>query len=384
MNIINVRLNNFRNIKYLEIALSPGINLFYGMNGQGKTNILESVEILSTTKSEKASKEIELINHDADFGSVSGKFYKNNLDFEIDILLSRQKRKTCVKNGKNTTPDSVFGSVNIVKFFPDDIEIIKGGPQSRRRYMDMEISLIDRVYYNNYKNYIKIIETRNQLLKKASDSFYSQNSSDYKKIMTMIESYDELLPPIAYMIYSNRVKFLNEIYPIANKMHRLISADAEDIEIKYNDSANENISEFIELSQTEYMDRLIFLLKNNLKNDIIKGHTGAGPHKDDITFLINKNSAKLYGSTGQVKTLAISLKLAQIEYIYKKLNDYPVLLIDDLTSEFDRERLFNIISNISDKIQAMVTCTNHNIFMEAGGGLDIRYFKVKNGGIEEN
>ncbi len=379
MQILCVHLLSFRNILCLEIALSPGINLFYGMNGQGKTNILESIEILSTTRSQRAFKEAELVNHAADSALVHGSFLKNDLDFEISVNYFKNKKKTCVKNGKNTTADAIFGSVNIVKFFPKDVEIICGAPACRRRYADMEISLTDRHYYNNYKNYIKLIESRNAVLKSISE--ISEHDRKYLELLNLIESYDELLPDIAYKVYRGRMEFIKEISIYANRSHQMISSNEEKLDMRYRCCLSENIDKSIDLNENLFKSRLIFLLKKNLKNDIIRRLTNIGPHKDDIEFLINEKPARIFGSTGQIKTLAVSLKLAQIDYVFNKIGDYPVLLIDDLTSEFDSRRLFNIIGSISKEIQTIVTSTDHEIFKTAFSAANIKYFQVSGGGI---
>lgn len=381
MRVLSVLLRDFRNIKYLEISLSPGINLFYGMNGQGKTNILESIEILSTTRSQRASKECELVRHEAAEAGICGKFQKNGLDFEILVNLYKNKRKTCVKNGKAVTADSVFGSVNVVKFFPDDVEIIKGPPQLRRKYADMEISLTDRIYYQDYKNYTRLIDARNQVLKAVSE--YRPQSVEYSNAMDTIASYDELIPAYAYSIYSGRIRFIKEIGKAAGRTHLNISSGCEEITMEYVQNNFDNEHGQRVLSEGEFKEKLIFLLKKNLKNDILRRLTGTGPHRDDIEFLINGNSARSYGSTGQVKTLAISLKLAQIEYVYKKVADYPALLIDDLTSEFDTERLFNIINGISNDIQVMVTSTNQRVFIDAFKDREASYFEISNGDVKK-
>ncbi|HOD40958.1 MAG TPA: DNA replication/repair protein RecF [Candidatus Wallbacteria bacterium] len=382
MQVLSVHLINFRNIMCLEIALSPGINLFYGMNGQGKTNILESVEILSTTRSDRAFKEAELVNHNEESALVSGRFLKNSLDFDISVNYYKNRKKTCVKNGKNTTADSIFGSVNIVKFFPKDAEIITGAPANRRRYADMEISLTDRAYYTNYKNYIKLIESRNAVLKQMSE--LQERDFKYGELMDLIESYDELLPDAAYGVYRGRLDFLKEIALYADRTHRSISSNREKLDILYHCSVNENTDKSMNLTENLFKQRLIFLLKKNLKNDIIRKLTTVGPHKDDIEFLINGTPAKNFGSTGQIKTLAVSLKLAQIDYVFNKTGDYPVLLIDDMTSEFDAERLFNIIKSISADMQVLISSTDNEIFKTAFGGQGINYFKVSGGAVVNN
>lgn len=378
MQVLSVHLLNFRNISYLEVALSPGINLFYGANGQGKTNILEAVEILSTTRSERAFREAELVNHACESASVRGAFLKNGLDFEIEVDFYRNKKKTCVKNGKNTTADSIFGSVNVVKFFPKDVEIINGAPAVRRRYADMEISLSDRLYYNDYKNYVKLIDSRNAVLRELSET--PEGARKYVEMIDLIESYDGLIPDIAYKVYKGRLDFLNEISPYAERSHQMISSGDEKPGVRYICSVDENPDRSTVLSEDLFKERLTFLLKKNLKNDIIRKLTSVGPHKDDIEFLINGKPAKNFGSTGQVKTLAVSLKLAQIDYVFNKLGDYPVLLIDDLTSEFDAERLFNIVKSISRNIQVIVTSTDQAVFKTAfGSGAGVKYFRVSGG-----
>lgn len=379
MVIISVRLNQFRNIKYLEISLSPGINLFFGANGQGKTNILESIEILSTTRSQRASRESELVAYDGDAAGIHGKFMKNGLDFDIDINIFKDRRRSCMKNGKPATADSVFGSVNVVKFFPDDVEIIKGPPAGRRRYADMEISLTDRAYYHDYKSYTKAIDSRNRLLKALAE--LAPGSLERARTLSAIESYDEVIPGLAYSIYAGRMRFLNDISESSARMHSLISSGAESSAMGYVLEGFENPSLKTVLTDSEFKENLTNLLKKNLKNDTIKGFTGAGPHRDDIEFFIDGRSARSFGSTGQVKTLAMSLKLAQIDYVFKKTGDHPVLLIDDLTSEFDTERLFNIINNISRDIQAMVTSTNQRMFVEAFRDSGAAFFEVSSGGV---
>ena len=361
--------------------MSPGINLFYGMNGQGKTNILEAIEILSTTRSGRAFRENELIRHGCDEAWVGGKFEKKSLDFDIEICYRNDRRKACRKNDKPVSADSVFGMVNIVKFFPDDVEIIRGSPQVRRKYADMEISITDGVFYSAYKDYVRIIENRNRFLKKLFE--LREGTAEYSGTMNALESYDSLIPGIAYSVAKGRAAFLKQISRYATPLHREFSGGGEEIGVKYMFSDFENGLEFENITEDEYKNRLTFLLKKNLKSDIIKGHTGAGPHRDDIEFLINGSSARSFGSTGQIRTLAISLKMAQIEYVFDKTSDHPVLLIDDLTSEFDTQRLFKIVSSISNRIQVLITCTNQKLFLDSWSPAEMAQFEVDSGNVEK-
>lgn len=351
------------------------------MNGQGKTNLLEAVEILSTTRSGRAFRENELIAHGSGEAYIGGKFEKNGLDFDIDITCRADRRKSCRKNGKPVTADAVFGTVNVVKFFPDDVEIIKGSPAARRRYADMETSLTDRAFFGAYKDYVKTIDSRNRFLRKLAE--LKEGCQEYRETMHAVESYDSLIPSLAFSVVRGRQLFIEQIAKYATPLHREFSGGAEEIGVKYIFSDFENDPESRNITETEYVDKLTFLLKSKLKSDIIKGHTGSGPHRDDIEFLINGSGARSFGSTGQVKTLAVSLKLAQIEYVFNRTSDNPVLLIDDLTSEFDADRLLRIVERISGRVQALITCTNQKLFLDSWPSGDIARFEVSAGTVEK-
>lgn len=380
--INSVHLCNFRNISYLDVFLTQGMNIFFGQNAQGKTNILEAIEILSTTCSSRTRSDTELIKYNYDFSKIKGIFQKKDINFEIEINYFKNKKKLCIVNDKKSTFDSIFGKVNIVKFFPNDVEIITGSPAIKRRFLDMEISLIDRNYYENYKNYLKIISERNKILNKLSE--INSNTNEYYDLLNLIDVYDNLLPDIAYKIYIQRVNFLNKILNYAKQHYKSITSNNyEFIDAKYksfivNDNNIDNIVDCNAFKQ-EYT----FLLKKTLKNDIIKKFTSLGPHKDDVIFLVNGMPAKAFASTGQIKTFILAIKIAQIDYIFEIIKEFPIFLIDDLTSELDYERICNIINNLSNKMQIIITSTNVIIKNIANLNQNIKTFKVIDGNIKE-
>ena len=356
MIIKRIELENYRNYEFLELDLSNSVNIFFGDNAQGKTNILESVYIACTTKSHKRSKDNEIIRFGCDESHIRLMLNKNEIDYKIDMHLRRQGRKFVAINSSPIKKASdLLGIVNIIFFSPEDLNIIKNGPQERRRFIDMELCQLSRLYLDNIAKYNKCLVQRNKLLK----------IQEFEKTSNVLETWDEQLVYYGKKVIEERKKFIEDINEIIRKIHFSLTGDSEKLEIIYENNVD---SEYYKIN-----------LKNNLGKDIRFGSTSVGPHRDDIGFILNGTDIRKYGSQGQQRTAALSLKLSEIEMIKQKVNDCPILLLDDVLSELDENRqnyLFNSIGNI----QTLITCTGIEEFVKSRLNIDKAY-SVKEGKV---
>lgn len=357
MIIESIDLKNYRNYEILNMNLSPDTNIIYGDNAQGKTNILESLYICATSRSHKGSKDREIIQFEKDEAHLKLQVRKNDLPYRIDMHLKKNKTKGIAVNGipiKRAT--ELFGIINIVFFSPEDLNIIKNGPSERRRFMDMELSQLDKIYLNSLVQYNRVLIQRNKLLKDLS----FQPSKD--KLSTL-DVWDLQLVKYGKEVITGRIHFIDEMNDIIGRIHDKLSGGKEKLEITYNPCVT---AEAFSDSVTRSRDR-----------DIHFKTTNFGPHKDDITFLINGNDVRKYGSQGQQRTAALSLKLSEIELVKKVIKDTPVLLLDDVLSELDSSRQQFLLDSIGG-IQTVITCTGLDEFIN--NQFDVhKIFKVVNG-----
>lgn len=353
MYIKNIKLKNFRNYKEQEINLENGINLFYGNNAQGKTNIIESVFLCAMGKSFRAKKDKELIKFNEKEAFLEVEYEKENRTKKIKYILG-EKKNVYINDIQIKKLSELLGNINIVIFSPEDINIIKDGPSNRRKFLNMLISQLRPNYIYSYNSYLKALQQRNMYLKNINEN--SLNSD-------LLDIYDEKLAELGEIIYKYREEFILKIKEKIGDIHKKITQEEEIIKIKY-------ISDF--LNKQEYLE----LLKKNRKQDILRGHTSVGIHRDDIYFYINGKKVDLYGSQGQQRTSILSLKLAELEIVKDEIGEYPVLLLDDFMSELDNKRRINFLNNIEDT-QIIITCTE-DIKIE---NLKINKYKVINGKI---
>lgn len=329
----NIKLSNFRNYENIDINLEKNINIFYGENAQGKTNIIEAIFLSSMGKSFRAKKDAEMIKLNKKTASVELNYEKKDREGKIKIELG--KRKFIFNNGiKLKKLSELLGTINIVIFTPDDIEILKGGPQQRRKFLDIMISQLRPNYISILNTYSKIIEQRNNYLRQIKE--------ENKKI-ELLDIWDEKLIEYANKISKYRNEFVEKISKKIKTIHNKITNNKEDIEIKY---------------KTECLDIENFkkLLKERRKLDIIKGYTTKGIHRDDFEIFINDKELNIYGSQGQHRTAILSLKISELEVIYDEIDEYPILLLDDFMSELDLNRKKNLL-NYMEKTQVIITCT---------------------------
>ena len=356
--INKIKINNFRNYNKEEINLKENTNVFYGENAQGKTNIIEAIFLCSMGKSFRAKKDTEMILLNEQKATIEIEFQKLDRDGKIKIELSN-KKNVYINGIKIKKLSELLGNINVVIFTPDDINILKGGPQNRRRFLDIMISQLKPNYMYNLNLYLKTLEQRNNYLRQIREE---------NKKEELLEIWDEKLSEYAINIYNYRKEFINKINNKIKNIHQEITDNKEEIEVEY-------ITECT--SKEEYLN----LLKQRRKLDIIKGFTTKGVHRDDFVIYINKKRLEIYGSQGQHRTAILSLKLSELNIIEEEIGEKPILLLDDFMSELDEKRRNHFLNKI-ENTQVIITCTdkidieNKNILI-----YNVKEGKVIRGGI---
>ena len=359
MIVESIKLNHFRNYDNLDLKLDKGTNLFYGDNAQGKTNILESVYLCGTARSHKGSKDREVIHFGEEESHICMKMKKGEIPYRIDMHLQKNRAKGIAINKMPVRKASeLIGLGNFVFFSPEDLNIIKNGPSERRRFLDMELCQLDKIYLYHLSNYNKILNQRNKILK---------DSSFYPEINSMLDVYDEQLVNYGKVLIDRRKNFVEELNPIIREIHCSLSGKKENLTVEYE-----------ERTETENFEKK---LKENRERDIRTKLTNTGPHRDDLCFLIDEIDIRKYGSQGQQRTAALSLKLAEIEIVKRKIKETPVLLLDDVLSELDSNRQRYLLESIHD-IQTLITCTGIDDFVSYNFKID-RLFEVIEGKVKE-
>ena len=355
-----LELSDFRNYDEVHIDFSPNTNIFFGDNAQGKTNILEAVFLTSTTKSHKGSHDADIIRFGRDFGVIRALFEKDNVEYKIGMQLRRDKRKAISLNGTPLKKASdLLGIVNVVLFSPEDLSIIKSGPEKRRRFIDMTLCQVDKEYLFALSGYNKIINQRNKLLKN-----YDKRSD----ISDTLDIWDDQLINYGIKVINKREKFTDEIRDTINSIHSNLTGNKDRLDIIYKKNTKED----------EYKAKLI----KNRDRDILFKNTSIGPHRDDMDLTIEGIDVKKFGSQGQQRTAALSLKLSEIEIIKKATGDTPILLLDDVLSELDLNRQKYLLETLGDT-QTLITCTGLDEFVNNRFEIN-KCFKVIKGNIEED
>lgn len=359
MHIKKIKINNYRNYNEAEISFHEKMNILYGDNAQGKTNILESIYICATTKSHQGSKDKEIIKMGCDEAHVKMYIEKEGLEHYIDLHLKKNKPKGIAVNGIPIKRSAeLMGIINIVLFSPEDLNIIKNGPSERRRFIDMELCQLSRIYLDNLYRYSKVLNQRNHLLKQIS---YNESLKETLSV------WDEQLIKYGTEIIKERKEFIEQINNISAEIHKKLTGEKEFLNIQY--EPNVDVEEFADK------------LYKNYNRDIYYQITHTGPHRDDIKFISNDMDLRTYGSQGQKRTAALSLKLSEIEIVKKKTGDIPVLLLDDVLSELDRSRQNYLLESIDD-VQTIITCTGLEEFINHS--LDVnRIYKIENGNVTD-
>ena len=357
MFIKSLKLKDYRNYDLLNLKFDKATNIFYGDNAQGKTNILEAVYLSGTTKSHRSSKDRDLIRFQCEESHIETVVVKNGVPYQIDMHLKKNSPKGIAINRipiKKAT--ELFGLMNFVFFSPEDLNIIKNSPSERRRFMDLELSQLDKLYLKDLTSYNRIVNQRNKLLKDASFQ---------PSLLDTLDIWDMQLISYGNKIISRRKQFIQEVNEIIEEVHSKLTGGKEKIILSYESGCGT-------LSLEEAVLR-------NRERDIKMKSTSAGPHRDDICFRIGDIDIRRFGSQGQQRTAALSLKLSEIELVKKIIKDTPVLLLDDVLSELDKNRQNYLLDSIHD-IQTLITCTGVDEFVNHRFAIN-KIFHVQSGHV---
>ena len=340
MYIESLELKNYRNYQNLQLDFDKGTNIFYGDNAQGKTNILESVYLCGTTKSHRGSKDKEIIRFGEEDSHIRMMIRKDELSYKIDMHLRKNKAKGVAINGMPIKKArELFGIVNLVFFSPEDLNIIKNGPGERRRFMDLELCQLDQIYLTDLAGYNHLVNQINRLLK----YLYMKPS-----LKETLDIWDMQMLQYGTKIINKRKDFVRDLNQVIQDIHHNLTGGIEHLEVVYEPS-----------TEAEDFENV---LKKNRERDIRMKMTSAGPHRDDLSFVVNGIDIRKYGSQGQQRTAALSLKLSEIYLVKEKIKDTPILLLDDVLSELDSNRQTYLLDCIHD-IQTLITCTGLDDFV---------------------
>lgn len=354
----SVALSHFRNYSDLYMEFDRGTNILYGDNAQGKTNILESVYVSGTTKSHKGSKDRELIQFGEEEAHIQTIVEKKEKDFQIDMHIKKNRSKGIAINKIPIKKAAeLFGILNIVFFSPEDLNIIKNGPSERRRFLDFELCQLDRIYLFYLTNYNKILNQRNKLLK---DINFKPELKDTLSV------WDMQLIDYGKKIIASRKNFVKQLNEISYEIHKKISGEREELFLNYEPDVLEE----------RFEEELI----KSRERDLKFGMTSVGPHRDDMCFLIHDIDIRRFGSQGQQRSCALSLKLSEIELVKSSIKETPVLILDDVLSELDSNRQNFLLNSIHD-IQTIITCTGLDEFVKNRFEIN-KVFKVVSGTVK--
>lgn len=346
MYISDLTLDQFRNYTNQTIHFNERMNIIYGDNAQGKTNILEAIYVLATSKSHRTSNYKEMIQLEKDHGHITGHIIKQGIDERIDVHLEVDGGKhIAVNQVKIGRVSELFGVLNVIMFSPEDLGIIKKGPNERRRFIDIELCQVDKLYMHYLKSYHQALKQRNNLLK-----IIQKDSSQTDQL----DVWDMQLIEHGLKVMAVRSRFIEELNPIFKDIHLNISGGKEAAALIYEMNV---LPEAFESG-----------LKRKRNYDIKVGTTSVGPHRDDLSFILNDVDIRHYGSQGQQRTAALSLKLSEIEIVKQMIDDTPILLLDDVLSELDHSRQKHLLSYLHD-IQTLITCTGVEDFVRSEGSV---------------
>lgn len=356
MKILSLELENFRNYEKQKIVFNDGVNILFGKNGEGKTNIIESIYMLSLGRSFRTNKDKEMIKMEKEKSFVKAKISNLNREYIIEYKIDSNSKKSIKINSIPITKlTELLGILNVVIFSPEDLKLVKDGPKERRLFIDRELSQLKPKYYILLNDYYKILQNRNNLLKNI-------NTDE-----VLFEIYNYQLAKNGVEIIKYREDFIEKISKIANKKHLKISSNKENLEILYEKSID-----------TTDINKYIEFLNKNFENDKNRKTTNLGIHRDDLNIKINGIDLRSFGSQGQKRSSAISLKLSEIDFIYELKGEYPVVLLDDIFSELDKERQYMLIDSIKNTQTFITTAEDINI------DLKTNKYNIKNANVIES
>lgn len=345
MYLKKLALANYRNYEQFELEVDHMVNLFVGSNAQGKTNLLEAIFVLALTKSHRTHQDKELIRWNEDQARIYGEVDKKYGLLKLNLSLSKQGKKAKINGLEQRKLSEFIGSFNVVMFAPEDLEIVKGSPGIRRRFLDMEIGQVHPGYLYDSMQYQKVLQQRNNFLKQVGPGRQLD--------LTLLEIWNEQLATYGVKIIKKRQSFIKKLQIWAERIHGGITNGQEQLTIRYLPSFDADKTE----EESILFDNFMIKLSHMREQEFRRGTTLIGPHRDDMIFLINGREAHVYGSQGQQRTTALSLKLAELELIREEVGEYPILLLDDVLSELDQNRQTQLIETFQEKVQTFITTT---------------------------
>ena len=374
MKINKIYAVNFRNYGACNLDFSSMINVFYGQNAQGKTNILEAIFYSAFGMSHRTFTEEDLLKLGCKEMAVGVEYDSFSGLHEIKIKKFQQlgrNKKEIFLDGAKVKPKEHYGSLNAVMFSPEDLQLVKGEPSLRRRFFDMQIAQTDPIYYDLLVKYNRVVQQRNKLLKEIRDN---EGSS------TQLQPWNKEFISLATAIAKKRQLALEKLKVIAGEIYASITGNKEILTIKYELKANNGELLYPE---NDFEDWEIFYtqkLAERERIDILRGNTGIGPHRDDIVLLLNDMSLKSFGSQGQQRSGALALKLSQLEYVRREIGEFPILLLDDVMSELDNSRRAQLLMFIDGKVQTFITVNDRELIPELAGN---NYFEIVQGSVRK-
>ena len=374
MKINKIYAVNFRNYSSCNLDFSSMINVFYGQNAQGKTNILEAIFYSAFGMSHRTFTEDDLLKISCREMAVGVEYESFSGDHDIKIKKYQQlgrSKKEIFLDGTKVRPKEHYGSLNVVMFSPEDLQLVKGEPSLRRRFFDMQIAQTDPIYYDLLVKYNRVLQQRNKLLKEIRDNGGNQQQ---------LEPWNKEFIVLATAIAKKRQLALEKLQAIAGEIYASITGNKETLTIKYELKANNGELLYPESDFSAWEMFYTNKLKERERIDILRGNTGIGPHRDDIVLLLNDMSLKSFGSQGQQRSGALALKLSQLEYVRREIGEFPVLLLDDVMSELDNSRRAQLLLFIDGRVQTFITVNDRELIPELEGNA---YFEIMQGSVRK-
>ena len=374
MKIASLYVVNFRNYSQCNLPLSSMINVFYGKNAQGKTNLLEAIFYGAFGLSHRTSSEEDLLKLGTEAMAVGINFDSFSGKHEVKLKKYRQQQKWKKEiwlDGAKVRPKEHYGALNTVMFSPEDLQLVKGEPALRRRFFDMQISQTDPIYYDLLVKYNRVLLQRNRLLKELRDEGGRQE---------ILQPWNQEFIKLATAITKKRLQALAKLEAIASEIYASITSNQEELKVRYELKANNG--ELLYPASAEELTESFYAkaLAERERIDILRGNTGIGPHRDDLQLLLNGLSLRSFGSQGQQRSGALALKLSQLEYVRREIGEFPILLLDDVMSELDDSRRAQLLLFIDGRVQTFITVNDRELIPDLVGNA---YFRIENGVINE-
>jgi DNA replication and repair protein RecF len=342
MRVQALELRDFRNYEALSLTdLSPQVNIFVGQNAQGKTNVIESILLLAVGKSHRTNKDAELIRFESESALLQAVIERADRTLRLDLRLFGRGKKGRINGVEKRKMSDFVGTLNVVMFAPEDLQLIKGGPAQRRRFLDVEIGQVSPHYLYNLSQYQKVLAQRNNLLKDIAKKGTGED---------LLAIWDEQLIAYGAKVIQKRLEFTAKLEAFAKDIHSRISGGKEELSFCYENSFEWSVDQDLEETFRQELQR-------KKKQDILRGTTSVGPHRDDLKVRIDGRAVDTFGSQGQQRTASLSMKLAEIELIRAEVGEYPVLLLDDVLSELDSQRQMHLIESMGERVQTFITTT---------------------------